>query len=135
MERRITLVNSADRLRQWQLGPDAPCRIVFAASFKVLRYALANAAEEYEQDVERVIIDRTATADDFLDLVAHISENFAGDVLYVRDLQRGYLSACGRGGNRVLYSLEESDLRFYLETHALTAPSDERSAPSSVAAA
>jgi hypothetical protein len=121
MKRRITLINSVDRRHDWNVARDAQSHIVFAASFIVLRYALEDAMRELEQDVDRVIIDRTATPADFLDLLAHLAEDFLGDVVYVRDDQSGYLSATGRGGRRVLYALEANDLRFYLETHGLVA--------------
>lgn len=121
MQRRITLVNSLDRKHDWNVARNAHSRIVFAASLVVLRYALQGAVREHEQDVERVIVDRTATADDFLDMLAHLAEDFAGDVVYVRDDETAYVSAIGRGGNRVLYALSAHDLRFYLETHGLVA--------------
>jgi hypothetical protein len=121
MSRRITLVNSSGSSHDWNVSREAQSRIVFAASFKVLRYALEDAIREFEQDIERVIIDRTATPSDFLEILAHLSEEFAGDLMYVRDDRSAYLSAPGRGGNRVLYALDERDVRFYLETHGLIA--------------
>ncbi len=119
MHRRITLVNSIDRRHDWNVDRDAPSRIVFAASFVVLRYALEDAIREFEQDIERVIVDRTASPADFLEILAHLAEDFAGDVVYVRDDETAYVSAIGRGGSRVLYALNGHDLRFYLETHGL----------------
>lgn len=123
MHRRITLVNSIDRRHDWNVARSANSRIIFAASFIVLRYALADAAREYGQDIERVIVDRTATPADFLDILAHLGEDFLGDMVYVRDDESAYLSAIGRGGSRVLYALTADDLRFYLETHGLIATS------------
>ena len=120
MERRITLVNSADRSHDWRVDRGAPSRIVFAASFLVLRYALEDAIREFERDIARVIIDRTASPAEFLDILAHLSDQFVGDVIYVRDNETGYVSSIGRGGNRVLYAMTANDLRFYLETHGLT---------------
>ncbi len=119
MQRRITLVNSLDRRRDWNVARDAHSRIIFAASFIVLRHALEDAVREFQQDIERVIVDRTATPADFLEILSHLAEEFAGDVLFVRDDETAYLSAIGRGGSRVLYSLNAKDLRFYLETHGL----------------
>jgi hypothetical protein len=123
MQRRITLVNSLDRRHDWNVARNAHSRIIFAASFIVLRYALADAAREYEQDIERVIVDRTATPADFLDVLSHLAEDFLGDVVCIREDESAYLSAIGRGGSRVLYSLTANDLRFYLETHGLVAES------------
>ena len=123
MNRRITLVNSLDRSRDWSIARNAPNRIVFAASFKILLFAIEDALSKYGHDIERVIIDKTASAADYLDLLAHVSVAFAGDLLFVSDDDHAYLSAIARGGDRVLYPLDGLDLRFYLETHGLVATS------------
>jgi hypothetical protein len=120
MHRRITLVNSAERTF-WNAGADTRSRIVFAASLKILRYALDGAIRDFEEDLERVIIDRTATPGDFLDILASLPEKFTGDVVYANGQEPGYLSAVGRGGGRVLYALNADDLGFYLETQGLVA--------------
>ena len=68
-----------------------------------------------------MIIDRTATAAEFLELLAHLSDQFVGDVIFIRDGETAYMSAIGRNGGRVLYAMRDDDLRFYLETHGLIA--------------
>lgn len=73
------------------------------------------------EDVERVILDRSVTTDEFLDLLAALPSHIAGDVMLVRDNGRAFLSAVGRGGDRVLYALAPCDVAFYFQTHALTA--------------
>ena len=70
-------------------------------------------------DVERIILDRSATADEFLILLAELHDDVAGDLMLVREDGGGFLSASGRGGDRVLYALAPRDIEFYLETHAL----------------
>ena len=122
MNRRITLVNSLDRSRHWCMGDNAPSRIVFGSFFKVIRCTLNGEHHDAGDDVERVILDRTATAAEFLELLAQLSEKFAGDVIMIRDDGTAYVSAVGRGGGRVLYALRPDDVRFYLETHGLIAP-------------
>jgi hypothetical protein len=121
MHRRITLVTAPDRRHDWNEDRNASSRIIFAASFAVLRYALEGAIREFDQDIERVIVDRTATAAEFLDILAHMPEGFTGDLVYVREDESAYVSAIGRGGDRVFYALNAHDLRFYLETHGLVA--------------
>jgi len=121
MNRRITLVNSLDHSRDWCTGKDAPSRIIFGSFFKVIRCTLEGEHHESDDDVERVVIDRTATAAEFLELLAHLSGRFAGDVILIRDDGTAYVSAMGRGGGRVLYALLPDDVRFYLETHGLVA--------------
>jgi len=46
---------------------------------------------------------------------------YAGDVLLIED-DSAFVSATGRGGDRVLYALRPEDVQFYLETKLLTAP-------------
>ena len=40
-------------------------------------------------------------------------------VTLIRDDETGFLSATGRGGDRILYALSAEDIRFYLETTSL----------------
>ena len=124
--RRITLITRASRSphRGWDTSPQAANRIIFLKAFTVLRYALARGVAEMEQDVERVILDHSSTAADFLELLTSLPAEFTGDVLLIRDDDSGYLSATGRGGDRVLYALSTHDIEFYLETHGLLAPAE-----------
>src|SRR6266568_1934559 len=116
MNRRITLINTLDYTRDWAVGDDAPSRIVFGSFFKVIRHTMNGDIREALDDIERVVIDRTATPAEFLELLGHLSDDFAGDVVYVRDGESAYVSSIGRRGGRVLYSLRAEDIRFYLET-------------------
>ena len=121
--RRITLVhrNPAITSRDWDCSPDASTRIIFVRTVAVLEYALKNAVAELHRDVERVVIDRSATAADCLELLARLPNEYQGDVLLVRQDGTGYLSASARGDGRVLYPLSEDDIEFYLLTHGLVA--------------
>jgi hypothetical protein len=121
MHRRITLINAADRTRDWAASDEAPSRIVFASLLSVIRQTFDDPAQD--EDIERVIVDQTATADDFLELLAHISPDFPGDVIFIGEGDRAYVSSAGRGAGRLLYAMRPHDLRFYLETHGLIAPS------------
>ena len=124
--RRITLITRTARSPQrgWDTSPNASNRLIFLRAFTVLRYALARGVAEMEQDVERVILDHSSTAADFLDLLTSLPAEFTGDVLLIRDDDSGFLSATGRGGDRVLYALSTSDIEFYLETHGLLAETE-----------
>ena len=118
--RRITLIcRGVDAPeRAWRTGSDAPTRNMLLQAFPVLTYALHNGLGDLEQDVERVVIDHATSAAGFLDLLASLPANFSGDILFVGE-SNSYLSASGRGGDRVLYALSENDVTFYLETHTL----------------
>jgi hypothetical protein len=126
--RRITLVNRNPELeeREWDCSPHASTRIIFVRAVSILEYALRNALAELERDVERVVIDRGAKADDCLDLLSRIPYEFQGDLLIIRDDGSGFLSACARGDGRMLYPLSVADIDFYLATHGLLAEEQQR---------
>jgi len=119
--RRITLVTRGPATpdRDWSCGPNAGTRLIFLEAFNVLHYALTNGVNEMELDLERVVLDRSNTAAQYLELLSTLPAEFSGDVLYLRDDDTAFLSSNGRGGDRVLYSLGRDDVRFYLETHGL----------------
>ena len=71
-------------------------------------------------DVERVILDRSTDAAEFLKFLASLPAEFSGDVLLITDDKGAYLSSSGRGGSRALCSLTSDDVAFYLSTHELT---------------
>lgn len=99
----------------------ARCRsehVSFVDSMGALKFALRSAQKD-GLDVERVIVDRAGSADEFLDLLAAVPAELAADILFVLDAGAGFMSSTGRGGDRVLYSLTPHDVRFYLETNDL----------------
>ena len=119
--RRITLIcrDSSDTARDWDTSVAASNRLILLDSFTVLRYAISTHLVELDVDVERVVLDRSTSPADYLSLLAALPPPFTGDVLLIREDDSGFLSALGRGGDRVLYALSAGDLRFYLETHGL----------------
>jgi hypothetical protein len=122
--RRITLICRGGPApdRPWLLGRDAPHRLIFVGSFGVIPYALARGVEELREDIDSVIIDGTATASEYLHLLSALPAGYHGDVVLI-DSDSAFVSATGRGGDRVLYALRPEDVRFYLETKMLIAAS------------
>src|SRR5260370_33629537 len=115
-DRRMTLVTRGRkaRLRSWETSSAVTTRLVFVEGLVALRSAL-----EAGQDIERIILDQFSTAGEYLDLLSSLPHDFMGDVLMIHRDDRGYLSAIGRGGDRVLYALGTNDVQFYLTTHAM----------------
>jgi hypothetical protein len=115
---RITLIcrdsNTPDR--DWNLSKSSSSKIILTEQVNVLRYAVGETAAEMGVDVERIILDRVSCADNYLQLLAELPHYFTGDALYLKNDGSGYLSATGRGGDRVMYQLSAQDIRFYLET-------------------
>lgn len=120
MDRRISLIARGHVRpdRDWNEAGTAERRLMFAESPSTLAFAL-RAWSGSTIEVERVIIDGTGTEADFLDFLTRLPVDFSGDVLFIRRNEEAYLSATGRGGDRVLYALKPGDVRFYLETHEL----------------
>jgi hypothetical protein len=102
----------------WNYRSGARRSVAFAPSTALLLDALG-AGLEMGFDIGRVIVDRAAVADQFLDLLVELPAEFSGDALLIRDDGSGVLSATGRGGGRELHALTVHDVRFYLEAHDL----------------
>ena len=119
--RRITLVHRSPSLtsRDWDGTSSAATRIIFVRAVSMLEFALKHAMSELERDVERVVIDRGATAAECLELLARLPQQFQGDLLIIAADGSGFLSATVRGDGRVLYPLSADDIEFYLITHEL----------------
>lgn len=115
--RRLTLIarDPGKPDMDWNYRPATGEAIAFIDSPGAVRAAL-DAGADLGLDVGRVIVDRAGQPDDFLELLAAVPAEFAGDALYIRDDGSAFMSATGRGGDRVLYSLNAHDVRFYLET-------------------
>lgn len=120
-EQRITLIarQTTKPDVDWNYADSAPRRVAFLESMAAIHLALGAALYDVGLDVERVIVDRAGAPEDFLHLLANIPAEFAGDIVLINDNGAGFLSATGRGGDRVVYALSSVDVRFYLETHDL----------------
>lgn len=115
---RLTLIACHDAA-DWSYHAEIATRISFLDGGELLRFEILSALSEPDLDIARVIIDRAATAEDFLDLLANLPVEFSGDVVRIDQNGAGFLSAAGRGGDRVLYALQPKDVRFYLGMHDL----------------
>ena len=115
--RRITLVVRGDESpsRPWDTSPAARDRILFVKAFSMLSFVMDHRSE----DIERLLIDGGATAEEFLSLLSSLRGEFLGDVVFMRSGDSSFLSTTCRGNGRLLYSLKAADLQFYLETTGL----------------
>jgi len=117
--RRTTLVirGAQSPSRAWDTSNTATNRILFVKALAMLSFVL----EHRSEDVDRIIVDGAATADEFLDLLASLPKDFLGDVVLGRDGNKSFLSSASRAEGRLLYALTATDLQFYLETFGLVA--------------
>jgi hypothetical protein len=117
--RRTTLVvrDTQASSRAWNTSQEAANRVLFVKALSMLGFVL----EHRSEDVDRIIVDGVATADEFLDLLASLPKDFLGDVVLGRDGNKSFLSSASRAEGRLLYSLTPTDLQFYLETFGLVA--------------
>ena len=120
-QQRITLIvrKATKPNLDWNYARSTTMRVAFLESVPALKFALSLSIHDSALDIERIIVDRSATAEEFLELLASLPAEFSGDILAIRDDGLGFLSATGRGGDRVFYALATRDIRFYLETHDL----------------
>jgi hypothetical protein len=119
--RRITLIarHPGKPGRDWVLSNPLCSRMLLVDAIVFLPFAVERGIKELGQDLDRLIIDRVGTAEQYLELLAALPPEFGGDVLFVRPDGSAFLSAIGRGGDRFVYSLRSQEVDFYLRTHAL----------------
>ncbi len=115
--------------RSWDDSAGGGNRLIFVDSLSFLPFALDRGIKELGYDIDRVIIDHTGNAVEFLELMSSLPYEFLGDLLFVRGDGAGFLSAIARGGDRILYSLAPQDIDFYLLTHNLLRTPAEQSLP------
>jgi hypothetical protein len=117
--RRITLLAraAASPKRAWNVSRKAPNRVIFVDAVSMVNFAL----DRSTHDVDRVLIDGTATPTEYLELLSGLPTEFVGDVLFMRGDGNSFLSTVGRGGCRLLYALNAADVEFYLQTFRLLA--------------
>jgi hypothetical protein len=120
-QNRITLIarHSSKPDLDWNYTHCRYDNVVFLDSVNALKFAVRSMNTPGGMDIERIIVDRAGSAEDFLGLLAAVPAELAGDVLFIHDNNAGFLSASARGGDRVLYALTHRDIRFYLETFDL----------------
>jgi hypothetical protein len=120
-KRRTTLVVRGEETlaRPWDTSPQAAHRILFVKAFSMLSFVLDHRSE----DVDRILIDGSASADEFLALLSSLPKEFLGDVVLMRSDDKSFLSTTGRADGRLLYAMTAADLQFYMETLGLVAMS------------
>jgi hypothetical protein len=120
-EQRITLIarESTKPDVDWNYERCRCAKVAFLDSINAVKFAVRNALHQDGLDIERVIVDRAGTAEDFLQLLAEAPVELTGDFILIRDDGTGFLSATGRGGDRRLHAMNSHDVRFYLETQDL----------------
>jgi hypothetical protein len=94
-------------------------RIIEVHDLGLLMAAFHNGVSELGQEIIRVILDRAVDARAFLQVVCDLPVGFRGDVLFIDWSGGGFLSAIGRGDDRVLYSLSAADVDFYRSVHGI----------------
>src|SRR6266536_6625076 len=69
--------------------------------------------------LERIVIEGKTEGADMLVLLSTLHASFIGDVLYIYQPDRAFLSARADGCRRVMFSLSKADIDFYIDTNQL----------------
>lgn len=115
---RITLVfpDPSGTALDWD-RPEREHSVITVSNFNLLHAALQGGVQEFGRDIERVIFDRSVSAEDFLLFLCSLPAEFRGDVMRICEDGSGTISASSpRGDGRFLYSLSVEDVGFYLRT-------------------
>jgi CheY-like chemotaxis protein len=118
--RSFTVVHAQDDSPWIPHTSDSPeSSTIVIASWKAFREAMLVGAHTDHRAVERAIIDRTIDCATFLEFLAMLPVGFTGDVLYIENDARAYLSAGLPREGRTMYVLAAEDVQFYREVHRL----------------
>src|SRR5260370_17848542 len=77
--------------------------------------------------LERIVIEGKTESAEILVLLSTLDPSFTGDVLYIYQPDRAFLSSRADGARRVMFSLSKSDIDFYVDTHQRRRKDDKRS--------
>ena len=69
--------------------------------------------------LERIVIEGKTDSAEILVLLSTLDPSFTGDVLYIYDSERAFLSAQADGRRRVMFSMSKADIDFYVDTNQL----------------
>jgi hypothetical protein len=116
-EERLTLVVTREGQTTWN-----PAHVLCVDSLPRMHATLG------ALDVERIVLDRTLNAEEFLFLLAKLPHELAGDVMLLTESGGAFLSATGRGGDRVMYALAAHDVEFYLDNYDLVSSREQLAA-------
>lgn len=114
---RVTFVCSDRTSRfEWTEIDNAAEPIVAVDNLFHALQLLGGEGADYGWEVSRVIVDQDVAELGFLEFLSHVPHSFRGDILFIANSRRAFLSAVGRQEGRVLYALTPADLDFYLAT-------------------
>lgn len=65
-------------------------------------------------EITHLVLDKVATASEFLSFLVALPTSFRGDVLFIENDRRAFLSSV-RMDDRVLYQLGHADIDFYVD--------------------
>jgi CheY-like chemotaxis protein len=69
--------------------------------------------------LERIVIEGKADSAEILVLLSTLDPSFTGDVLYIYECDRAFLSARADGCRRVMFSMSKADIDFYVDVNQL----------------
>lgn len=112
-DRVMLLLEGSQPLTDWEREAKGR-NLVRVPNIALLAAALDTGIRDLGVEVTHVILDRAATATQFLGLLSEVSPDFRGDVLWIADDGSAFLSGITAGDGRVLYHLGSEDIEFYL---------------------
>lgn len=122
-EKRITVVAARRQsLYDWETVAQFDSHLVLLSGPEAILDFFASEPELLGYEISRIIVDRACDAREFLTILCRLPRSFRGDVLMLESENGGFLSAIGRGDDRVLYELDAEDAEFYTSTVLTISP-------------
>jgi hypothetical protein len=111
-DRVMFLLEGSEPLTDWERETKGR-NLVRVPNVALLTAALDTGIRDFGIEVTHVILDRAASATQFLGLLSEVSPDFRGDILWIADDGSAFLSGITAGDGRVLYRLGPEDVEFY----------------------
>lgn len=112
-DRVMFLLEGSQPLTDWERETKGR-NLVRVPNMAVLGAALDTGIRDFGIEVTHIILDRAASATQFLGLLSEVSPDFRGDILWIADDGSAFLSGITAADGRVLYRLGSDDIAFYL---------------------
>jgi len=114
MRDRVTLLLEGKSPSRHWASISASRNVVRVPNFAMLEAALDAGLHEHGIEVTTIVLDRSATAAQYLEFLSSLPADFRGDVVTMNEDCAGFLSAVIPSEGRVLYRLSEDDIEFYI---------------------
>lgn len=115
----LVLSTTTNPLLDWSTVQAEDSRVIETRNLNLLKESLHLALRDVDVEVVRIVFDQSIDAEGWLEFLSDLPSGTRGDILFIAASGKAFLSAVGRGDERVIYKLMDADLGFYLSVFGI----------------